>query len=69
MCIRRVNLRRIHRDEGGAVVRGASVGGQRDERQELSCRINGGILMGMQGGSISICRDNLKPVVIMMVID
>ena len=26
MCIRRVNLRRIHRDEGGAVVRGASVG-------------------------------------------
>ena len=26
MCIRRVNLRRIHRDEGGAVVRGASMG-------------------------------------------
>ena len=50
-------------------MRGASVVGQRDERQELSCQIYGGTLMGMQGGSISICRDNLKRVEIMMVID
>ena len=50
--------KRIHRDEGGAVVSGASVGGQRDERQELSCCINGGTLMSMRGGSISMCWDN-----------